>query len=40
MSGKTEVCPAKYPATSDLQCGYFFGHFVVVFWSNKVRIGH
>ena len=27
MSGKTEVCLAKYPATSDLQCGYFFGHF-------------
>ena len=32
MSGKTEVGPTKYPATSDLQSGYsqygfFFGQF-------------
>ena len=33
MSGQTEVGPAKYPTTSDLQSGYFlgqvcfFGHF-------------
>ena len=27
MSGKTEVGPAKYPTTSDLQSGYFFGQF-------------
>ena len=31
MSGKTEVGLAKYPATSDLQSGYFFGQFC--FWS-------
>ena len=27
MSGKTEVGPTKYPATSDLQSSYFFGQF-------------
>ena len=34
MSGKTEGCPAKYPTTSDLQSGYFFGQFcfLVVFF--------
>ena len=33
MSGKTEVDPTKYPATSDLQSGYFFKqfYFLVVF---------
>ena len=43
MSGEKEVGPAKYPATFDLQCGYFFGHFfffVLFFWSHKVRTGH
>ena len=35
MSGKTEVGLTKYPATSDLQSGYFFGqfYFLVVFFS-------
>ena len=27
MSGKTEVGPAKYPTTSDLQSDFFSGQF-------------
>ena len=42
MSGKTEVGPTKYPATSDLPSGYFFGQFCfsVVFLVSVVRISH
>ena len=42
ISGKTEVGLTKYPATSDIQSGYFFGQFcfLFVFWSRKVKIGH
>ena len=32
MSGKTEVGPTKYPATSDLQSGYFFVQVCLFFF--------
>ena len=32
MSGKIELGPTKYPATSDLQSGYFFGQFFFRFF--------
>ena len=39
MSGKTKVGPTKYPATSDLQSGNFFGQFsfLVVFFFFGLR---
>ena len=41
MSGKNEVGPSKYPATSDLQSGYFFGQlfFLAVFLVSQGKNG-
>ena len=42
MSGKTEVVPAKYLTTSDLQSGYFFDQFcfLVFFFVTQGKKGH
>ena len=40
MSGKTEMGPAKYPTTSDLQSGYFWSVlflFLVIFFVSQSK---